>query len=118
MDNLLSGIKNFFTGEDKGEAKEEKKEEKPSNNNNNLLSFGGSLAYKTTSSHAEQKTYDYLFKILLIGDHNVGKVRSQYFNLFVITFRVAFYFDFLIIRFLIIVISVLLELTLRFEPFK
>jgi hypothetical protein len=41
----------------------------------NLLSFGGALAYKSATSATKTvaKEYDYLFKILMIGDAGVGK---------------------------------------------
>lgn len=37
-----------------------------------LFNFGGSKAYKKQTSEV-QKEYDYLFKLLLIGDSGVGK---------------------------------------------
>lgn len=46
-----------------------------------LISFGGALAYKSAAPVENAKTYDYLFKILLIGDCGVGKV-THFFDHF------------------------------------
>jgi len=47
---------------------------KPANEaEGDMLSFGGKMAYKKQASSRAVAEYDYLFKILLIGDSGVGK---------------------------------------------
>jgi hypothetical protein len=77
MDSILSGIRSFLGGEQKPED-EKTVEKKSSEPEKSLFSFGGTMAYNSKANSSKPtttvaKTYDYLFKILLIGDHGVGK---------------------------------------------
>lgn len=75
MENIIGGIKSWWAG-GKEESKDgEKKEEEKKDAGKNLLSFGGALAYKSATSATKTvaKEYDYLFKILMVGDAGVGK---------------------------------------------
>lgn len=71
---MFSWIKTKLGGSSKDE--EDGKEDKPEKKSDvDMFSFGGKMAYKkqSTSTRSGNADYDYLFKILIIGDSGVGK---------------------------------------------
>eukprot|EP01114_Cavostelium_apophysatum_P016686 TRINITY_DN479_c0_g1_i1.p1 TRINITY_DN479_c0_g1~~TRINITY_DN479_c0_g1_i1.p1 ORF type:complete len:652 (-),score=239.59 TRINITY_DN479_c0_g1_i1:843-2798(-) len=77
---MLSWFKKVTSSKsDEGsDDKDKDKSSKPviqtnANSSNDLLSFGAKVAYKKQSTERTHADYDYLFKILLIGDSGVGK---------------------------------------------
>lgn len=66
---MLSWLSSKFKKEDdvKDGKKEEKKDQKKTEGND-MFSFGGKMAYKKQAETRSATDYDYLFKILLVGD--------------------------------------------------
>eukprot|EP00727_Mastigamoeba_balamuthi_P012024 m51a1_g7444 putative ras-like gtp-binding protein ypt1 (1013) ;mRNA; f:92802-96151 len=54
-------------------ASREKKEKEKGKEKKGLFSFGGKVAYKHQEETRAATEYDYMFKILLVGDSGVGK---------------------------------------------
>eukprot|EP00027_Filamoeba_sp_ATCC50430_P012347 CAMPEP_0168564266 /NCGR_PEP_ID=MMETSP0413-20121227/13148_1 /TAXON_ID=136452 /ORGANISM="Filamoeba nolandi, Strain NC-AS-23-1" /LENGTH=871 /DNA_ID=CAMNT_0008595915 /DNA_START=32 /DNA_END=2643 /DNA_ORIENTATION=- len=69
---MLSWLSGLVKGNDGGEDNNKKEPPKDVKDDGGMFSFGSKMAYKKQATHATAD-YDYLFKILLIGDSGVGK---------------------------------------------